>query len=92
VIKCRIIKYSSNIKDVYSWEAEMLKSDFEETSKKFRAIYNSLQHFPVEINGFNVVFQAEFIKPTASIKFTTPDFDAGDRTPELKKSKGCLSS
>ena len=58
-IKCRIIKYSSNTKDVYSWEAEMLKSDdFEETSKKFRAIYNSLQHFPVEINGINAIFKA----------------------------------
>ena len=40
-IRCRVIKYSSNTKDIYSWEAEMLKTDdFEEASKKFRAIYN----------------------------------------------------
>ena len=90
-IKCRIIKYSSNTKDVYSWEAEMLKSeDFEETSKKFRTIFNSLPHFPVAINGINAVFKAEFVKPTESMKFTTIVFDAGDKTPELKKLKVAL--
>jgi len=90
-IKCRVIKYSSNTKDVYSCEAEMPKSEvFEETSGKFRAIYNSLQHFSVEINGINAFFKADFIKPTESIKFTTIVFDAGGKTPELKKLKIAL--
>ena len=36
-IKCRLIKYSSNLKDIYSWEADMIKTDdFEAASKKFR--------------------------------------------------------
>ena len=26
-IRCRLIKYSSNVKDIYSWEAEMMKTD-----------------------------------------------------------------
>ena len=57
-IKCRVIKYSSNTKDIYSWEAEMLQSDdLQETSKKFRTLYNSLQHFSAEINGINAVFK-----------------------------------
>ena len=44
-IKCKLIKYSSSVKEIYSWEAEMMKTDdFETASKKFRAIYNSLQH------------------------------------------------
>ena len=87
-IKCRVIKYSSNTKDIYSWEAEMLKTDdFEEASKKFRAIYNSLQHLSVSVNGTNAVFKGDYIKPTESIKFTTIVFDAGDNTPELKKLK-----
>jgi len=90
-VKCRVIKYSSNVKEVYSWEAEMVKTDdFEEASKKFRSIYNSLQHLSVNINGTNAVFKGEFIKPTESIKFTTIVFDAGDKTPELKKLKVAL--
>ena len=90
-VKCRVIKYSSNVKEVYSWEAEMVKTDdFEEASKKFHSIYNSLQHLSVNINGTNAVFKGEFIKPTESIKFTTIVFDAGDKTPELKKLKVAL--
>lgn len=90
-VGCRVIKYSSNIKDIYSWEAEMLKTDdFEVVSKKFRSLYNSLQHLSVNINGINAVFNAEFVKPAASIKFTSIVFDAGDKTPELKKLKMVL--
>jgi hypothetical protein len=58
--------------------------DLEETSKKFRAIDNSLQHFSVEINGINIVFKAEFIHPRESIKFTAIVFNGGDKTAELK--------
>ena len=33
-IKCKLIKYSSNVKEFYSWEAEMIKTDdFEIASK-----------------------------------------------------------
>lgn len=91
-IKCRVFKYSSNTKDIYSWEAEMLKTDdFDEASKKFRAIYNSIQHLSVNINGTNAVFISEYIKPTEEIKFTTIVFDTGDKTPELKKLKIALT-
>jgi len=63
-VKCRVFKYSSNTKDIYSWEAEMLRTDdFEEASKKFRAIYNSLQHLSANVNGTNAVFKADFVKP-----------------------------
>ena len=90
-VSCRVIKYSSNIKEIYSWEAEMLKTDdFEVVSKQFRSLYNSLQHLSVNINGINAVFKAEFVKPTASIKFTSIVFDAGDKTPELKMLKMVL--
>jgi hypothetical protein len=90
-VKCRVIKYSSNIKDIYSWEAEMLKTDdFEEVSKKFRAIYNSLQHLSVNIDGVNAVFKADYVKPTESIKFTTIVFNVSDKTPELNKLKVAL--
>lgn len=90
-VKCRVIKYSSGIKDIYSWEAEMLKTDdFEEVSKKFKSIYNSLQHLSVNIDGVNAVFKGDYIKPTESIKFTTIVFNASDKTPELNKLKIAL--
>ena len=90
-IKCKLIKYSSNIKEIYSWEAEMIKTDdFEEASKKFRAIYNSLQHLSVNINGSTTVFKGDYIKPSEVIKFTTVVLDPGDKTPELKKLKLAL--
>jgi len=63
----------------------MLKTDdFEEASKKFKEIYNALQHLSVNINVINAVFRGGHIKPTESIRFITVVFDAGDKTPEIK--------
>ena len=84
-IKCKLIKYSSNLKDVYSWEADMIKTDdFEAASKKFKTLYNSLQYLSVNINERIAVFKGDYIKPSEAIKFTTIVLDAGDNTPELK--------
>ena len=91
-IKCRLVKYSSNVKDIYSWEADMIKTDdFETASNKFRALYNSLQHLSVNINGTTAVFKGDYIKPSEAIKFTTIVLDAGDKTPELKRLKLALT-
>jgi len=91
-IKCRLVKYSSNVKDIYSWEADMIKTDdFETASNKFRTLYNSLQHLSVNINGTTAVFKGDYIKPSEAIKFTTIVLDAGDKTPELKKLKLALT-
>ena len=90
-ITCKLIKYSSNVKEICSWEAEMLKTDdFETASKKFRTIYNSLQHLSVNINGSTLIFKGDYIKPSESIKFTTIVLDPGDKTPELKHLKLAL--
>ena len=87
-IKCRLIKYSSSLKDIYSWEADMIKTDdFEAASKKFRSLYNSLQHLSVNINGSTAVFKGDYIKPSEAIKFTTIVLDAGDKTPAFKTLK-----
>ena len=86
--KCKVIKYSSTTKEIYSWEAEMLKTDdFEEASKKFQSFYNSLQHLSVNVNGINVIFKGEYIKPSESIKFTTIVFNASDKNDELNDLK-----
>jgi len=83
-IKCKLIRYSSGVKEIYSWEAEMMKTDdFETASKKFRAICTSLQHFRVNLNGSTAIFHGNYIKPSESIKFTTIVLDPGDKAPEL---------
>jgi len=90
-IKCKLIKYSSTVKEICSWEAEMIKTDdFEAASKKFRAIYNSLQHLTVKINGSAAIFHGDYIKPSAAINFTTIVLDPGDKAPELRKLKLAL--
>ena len=90
-IKCRLIKYSSNLKDIYSWEADMIKThDFEAASKKYRELYNSLQHLSVNINGSTTIFKGDYITPTEAIKFTTIVLDAGTKIPEFKSLKLAL--
>jgi hypothetical protein len=90
-IKCKLVKYSSNLKDIYSWEADMIKTDdFEAASKKFRELYNSLQHLSVNINGSTAVFKGDYIKPSEAIKFTTIVLETGDKSPELKSLKLAL--
>lgn len=86
--KCNITRYSSPVKEIYSWEAEMLRSeDFEEASKKFRSYYNSLQNLSANLNGVKVVFKGEYIKPSDAIRFTTILFDAGEKHPDIKNLK-----
>jgi len=90
-IKCKLIRYSSSVREIYSWEAEMMKTDaFETASKKFRAIYNSFQNLTVKINGSTAVFQGDYIKPSEAVKFTSIVLDPGDRAAELKKLKLAL--
>ena len=89
--KCKVIKYSSTTKEIFSWEGEMLKTDdFDEAAKKFRSFYNSLQHLTVNINGVNAVFKGDYIKPSEEIKFTTIVFDAKDKNEELSNLKIAL--
>ena len=89
--KCKVIRYSSTTKEIFSWEAEMLKTDdFEEASKKFRSVFNSLQHLSVNISGVSAIFTGEFVKPSESIKFTMIVFNATDKNQELKNLKIAL--
>ena len=69
----------------------MIKTDdFEAASKKFKELYNSLQHLSVNISGSAAVFKGDYTKPSEAIKFTTIVLDAGDKTPELKSLKLAL--
>jgi hypothetical protein len=83
-INCKVIKYSSVTKDIYSWEATMLKTaDFEEAEKKFRTLFNSLQHLSATINGTKVVFKSSYEKPAEENKFTSVVFGASEKFADL---------
>jgi hypothetical protein len=85
---CKVIKYSSAVKEIFSWEAEMMRTDdFEAAAKKFKTVYNSLQHLSADVNGTRLVFKGDYKKPSESIKFTTIVFDASDKHPEMKHLK-----
>ncbi len=87
-VNCKMIKYSSASKEIYSWEAVMMVTDdFEEASKKFRSLYNAIQHLSVDINGVKAIFKGEYRQPAEAMKFTSVVFDAPDKYPELKKLK-----
>lgn len=86
--ECKIVKHSSAVKEIFSWEAEMLRTDdFEAAEKKFRSVYNSLQHLSADVNGSKLVFKGDYKKPSESIKFTTIVFDAADKHPDMKHLK-----
>jgi hypothetical protein len=83
-LNCKVIRYSSAKKDIYSWEATMLKTDdFEEAEKKFRSLFNSLQHLSVTINGSKVVFKGAYEKPAEENKFTSVVFGAAEKFADL---------
>jgi uncharacterized membrane protein YgaE (UPF0421/DUF939 family) len=87
-LECKVVKFSATTKEIYSWEAIMLRTDdFEEAAKKFKTLYNSLQHLSADINGSRAVFNGEYVKPSESIKFTSVVFDTEDKSPELKRLK-----
>jgi hypothetical protein len=87
-VSCRVIKYSSASRDIYSWEAVMMiTGEFDEASKKFRSLYNAIQHLSVDINGAKAIFKGEYRQPAEAMKFTSIVFDAPDKYPELKKLK-----
>ncbi|HJS54645.1 MAG TPA: hypothetical protein VJ765_08885 [Chitinophagaceae bacterium] len=66
--------------------------DFEVASKKFRAIYNSLQQLSAGINGATAIFKGDYSVPAGSLKFTNIVFDSGDKIPEIRKLKMALLS
>jgi hypothetical protein len=89
--ECKVIKHSSAVKEIFSWEAEMLRTDdFEAAEKKFRSVYNSIQHLSADVNGTKLVFKAEYKKPSEAVKFTTIVFDAADKHPDMKHLKIAL--
>jgi len=86
--ECIVTKFSSKGKEVYSWQAVMLTTeDFEEALKKFKSLYNSIQHLAVQINGTSAVISSEYVKPVEEKKFNSIVFTAPGKDEMLKKLK-----
>ena len=70
--ECTITKYSSTGKEIFSWQALMLRTDdFELAKKKFKTLYNALNNLLVNINTEKIVFKGDYNKPTEDKKFTS---------------------
>jgi len=70
--ECTVTKYSATGKEVYSWQALMLKTEsFDEASKKFNSLYNSLQNLSVHVSSSDFVFKASYERPVEEKKFTS---------------------
>jgi hypothetical protein len=81
---CKVIKYSSATKEIYSWEATMLKTEeFKEAEKKFHSLFNSIQNLSTNINGYRVVFKSQYEKPTEEKKFSSIIFSAAEKYADL---------
>jgi hypothetical protein len=78
--ECTITRYSATGKEIYSWQALMLKTEnFEEAVKKFRSLYTSINNLSVQVNGTNIVFKGNFSKPIEEKKFCSIVFEPADK-------------
>jgi hypothetical protein len=87
-ISCRVSKFSSSAKEIFSWQAVMMNTDnFEEAVKKFHSLYGAIQNLSVNINGETVVMKGKYFQPVEEMKFTSVVFEAGEKDPSLKNLK-----
>ena len=67
-----IVKYSSDLKPIYSWQSVLLTTeDYEEAFKKYKAIYNQLKGMNVKYVADLYTLRGEYEEPDESRKFTT---------------------
>ncbi|HLG39458.1 MAG TPA: hypothetical protein VI461_07310 [Chitinophagaceae bacterium] len=82
--ECFITKYSGKKDPVTSWQALMLTTDdFNEATKKFRALYNELNNLSKE----SMRLKGNYKAPAEEKKFTNVVFSFSPATEGLKKLK-----
>ena len=70
--ECMIVKYSSGIKPIYSWQALMFNSeDYEAASKKYKWLFNQLKGLNIFYVNDQYTLKGDFEEPDESRKFTT---------------------
>ena len=70
--ECTVIKYSSGLKPVYSWQGLMFRSeDFEEASKKYKSLFNQLKGLNIFYVQDQYTLSGDFEEAEETRKFTT---------------------
>jgi hypothetical protein len=83
-----IVKYSSLLKPVYSWQSVMLiTEDYEEAVKKYKWLYNQLKGMNVKYVADLYTLRGVYEQPDESRKFTTSIFTPANPPQALKKLK-----
>lgn len=86
--ECRITRYSSGAKPIYSWQALMFTSEeFETASKKYKWLFNQLKGLNVYYIRDQYTLKGDYEAPDESKKFTTTCFALQSPPPALKKLK-----
>lgn len=86
--ECVITKYSSGIKSIYSWQANMFVSeDFEAAAKKYKWLYNQLKGMNVYYVKDQYTLRGEFEEADESKKFSTSILTVTSAPTPLKKLK-----
>jgi len=83
-----VVKYSSLLKPVYSWQAVMLATeDYEEAVKKYKWLFNQLKGMNVKYVADLYTLRGIYETPDESRKFTTSILTPANPPMALKKLK-----
>lgn len=83
-----IVKYSSEIKPVYSWQTVLLVTeDYEEAAKKYKAIFSQLKGMNVKYVVDNYTLHGAYEEPDESRGFATSVLTPAHPPDALKKLK-----
>ena len=80
-----ITQYSSNSKEVYSWNATLLSTeDFAEAEKKYKWLYNQLKGMNVKYVVDQYTLRGDYTPPTESMKFAISQLSVSNPPMALK--------
>jgi hypothetical protein len=83
-----IVKYSTDLKPVYSWQTVLLTTeDYEEAAKKYKAVYSQLKGMNVKYVVDNYTLRGEYEAPDESRGFATSVLTPAHPPAALKKLK-----
>jgi hypothetical protein len=83
-----ITEYSSGGKEVYTWQATIIKTeDFTEAEKKYKWLFNQLKGMNVKYIVDQYTLRGKYEAPSESLKFATSDLTLANPPDALKKLK-----
>ena len=81
-----VTQYSSNSKEVYTWQATLLSTeDFTEAEKKYKWLYSQLKGMNIKYVVDQYTLRGTYNAPSESIKFATSQLSVFNPPMALKK-------